>query len=139
MRGAVIQHLPDGSPYAALEPSERVLAPSAERTATYNSPVQTNKGYRGVMVVVRVTALSGAPSLSARIIGVCPSSTNAWLFSAATPITAVGSKVYILYPGATGAQGDERLSGILPRSWYVQVAHANADPITYSVDVLELL
>lgn len=116
-------------------PQEATLAASAERTATLNTPNQTNRGHRGVVVIVRVSALTGAPSLSTRIIAPSPSGTHAWMFSAATAITAVGSKVYILYPGIT-AGGDERVNTVLPRTWYVQVSHANADPITYSVDAL---
>ncbi len=137
MRSAVIQHLDDGTPHQALAHRERNLMPSAARTETTNSATQTNKGYRGLLVNVKVTAVSAAAAITFRIVCQFPNGSQGWLWTAAAAINAVGNKTYLIYPGVA-IGGDERASCVLGRTWFVQIQHANADSITYSVDVVEI-
>lgn len=116
----------------------KTLLSSAARVATTDSAAQTNRGYRGVQVVLNVSAITTA-TLTLRILGTI-SPSNFYLTPAPTGVTATGAYVYELYPGAVSADvagaGSpsvvQRIGGVLPPTWYVSVGFSGTTA-TYSV------
>jgi len=109
---------------------------SAARTATAVSADLTNTGARGVMLTLDVTAIAASPSIVLEIEYKDPASgLYECLFSAAAAVVATGTHTYVLYPGDIVAAEDVVEVGKLPlpATWRVQVVHADADSITYSV------
>ena len=69
---------------------------------------------------------------------------SGWTYLAkpsSAPITAVGQYAYAIYPGiAAAGAGLTQVAGYpLTRIWKVTMAHADADPITYSVGAAMIL
>lgn len=113
---------------------EGTLLASAARTATTNSPDQSNYGARGVRVRINVTAVSATPSITVAIQEKDSISGNYISILTSAAIVSTGQKTtLVLYPGATGV-ANAVLGEPLPRTWRVAVTHADADSITYSVD-----
>lgn len=115
---------------------------SAARTATTNSSDLTNPGARGVILTLDVTAIVDTPSITLNISYRSPLGGNyEKLFSAAAAVTATGVHTYVLYPGDVVAADDVVEVGKLPlpRTWRVEMTHADADSITYSVSGSYLL
>lgn len=115
---------------------EATLLASAARTATTASADQTNYNARGVIVTIDVTAISASPSITMDIEfreNIAGRYESFLLTSAA--ITTTGVHSYIVYPGVGAASGDVvQVAGFpLGRTWRVNVTHADADSITYSV------
>lgn len=124
---------------------ELTLLASAARTATTVTPDQTLQdetiNVRGILVIVDVTAIAATPAITLSLQGKDPvSGTYINLLTAAAALTAVGTAVYLLYPGAGAAgAGVAQVAGFpLPSTWRVSVAHGDADSITYSVGALLL-
>jgi len=121
--------------------TEVTVLPSAIRTATGNSADQTNYNAKGVIVFIRITAVSGtfATGEGLRVIirGKDPvSGVSVWL--AATGVfTSVGTRTCICYPGATNVagMGAVYINDIpLPRTWHVRYEITGTNPsFTFSV------
>lgn len=115
---------------------EGVALASAARTASTASPDITNHNARGIMVMLDVTAASGTGGLQVRVQAKDPVSGNyLGINSAPTAITAVGMRVYVLYPGAnTTNTGIAQVSGqLVPRTFRIFVSHGDGSSYTYSV------
>jgi len=108
-----------------------VLA-SAARTASTSSADQTNYNARGVMVNVRVTAITDTPSVTAKIEGKDTASTSYFTILESAAIAATGLTTLTVYPGITAA-ANVSASHIVPRLWRITVTNADSDPITYSL------
>lgn len=125
--------------------AEATLLASAARTATTNSPDQTNYNGRGVVVTLDVTATpNNAETLTVAIQSKGPVSGKYVTISAftalvasalgATPTTA--TFVFSLYPGVaeTAAVGNHEAQAlVLPRTWRVLVTHSAGGSWTYTV------
>lgn len=112
---------------------EGTLLASAARTATTRSATQTNHNARGAFVFLNVTAASGTGGLQLRWLVADPvSGTLPYMNAAPTAITTVTTAVYIVYPGGAGV-GAQAVNMPLPRSWAIEVQHADASSYTYSV------
>lgn len=112
--------------------TEGAVLASAARIATENSEWFTNHNYRGVDVVIDVTAITDSPSVVFTIQGQDVTSGQAYTILASAAITATGTTVLRVYPGLTAA-ANTVANFALPRYWRVRAAHGDADPITYSV------
>jgi len=115
---------------------------SAARTASIWGPIQTNYNHRGVLVMLDVTAIVDTPSITLSIL--TPDlAVDSWrnLLLASAAVTAVGTYIYIVYPGVAAASAQvTQVAGFpLPRSWRVYLSHADADSITYSVEAALIL
>jgi hypothetical protein len=110
---------------------------SAARTATTSSADLTNYNGDGVLVILRVSAITTAPSLVLTIEGKDPASGVYYALNAnPTAVAATGTFVYELGEGASGAAAGgitQRTAGQLPRVFRVTVTHGNANSVTYSV------
>jgi hypothetical protein len=115
-----------------LIPQEVTVLASAARTATVNSDDLANAGYRGVVVVIDVTAISLTPSVVFTIKGKSQLGDDYWTILASAAVTATGQTVLRVYPGLTAA-ANLTASDVLPRQWRVEAVHGDADSITYSV------
>lgn len=112
---------------------EGTLLTSAARTAQTDSAVQTNYGWRGIILFLSITAASGSGGLQVRIIGVNPAdATNHFLNSAPTAKTATGQAAYAFYPGTTTG-GDQGTPYPLPRTWFARVQVGDSSSYTYSL------
>ena len=123
------------------EPVE--LLPLLARTVAPTVVTEENRWYNGVLLNIEVTAIAATPTITPTIrhrdpvIGV-----QSDLWTAAAGITATGSYMFMLVPGASGTpSGDlvELLGIAIPRNWDLIVAHADTDSITYHVSVQYLL
>jgi hypothetical protein len=120
--------------------AEGTALASATRTATTTSAAITNHNCRGIIAFLNVTAASGTGGLGLVFLMVDPVSGNTAKISTTSgtgSITATGQYLYMLGPGAsTGATAtDYKLAanGQLPRTFKVQVTHADGSNYTYSV------
>ena len=108
------------------------LLASAARTATVNSANITNYNHRGVHIIINVTAITATPSVVPTIQGYDPLSTTYYTLLTGVAITATGYTILKIYPGI-GAVANAAANDILPNTWRISMAHADADSITYSV------
>lgn len=114
-----------------------VLA-SAARTATNQSADQTNYNWRGLHLIINVTAIVDTPSVVFTIQGKDPISANYYTILASAAIVGTGTTVLKVYPGITAA-ANLSVSDILPRVWRVDATHADADSATYSIAAVLIL
>jgi len=115
--------------------AEEILA-SAARTATTNSPIQTNYNHKGVLVTIDVTAIVDTPSVVPKIQFIDSVIDSAeWTIITGAAIEATGKRGYIIYPGLSGAPASMDGYDDIPmaRSWRISMEHADADSITYQV------
>lgn len=114
--------------------TQGTILPNAARTATTNSPVQTNYNARGVLVTLNVTAASGTGGLSLRIQVQDPVSGTFFNYNATpTAVTATGMYSYLVYPGVSGGFTTQLSPVVLPRTWQISVSHGDGTSYTYSV------
>ena len=133
--------------------TEATLLASAARTATTNSPDQTNHNGRGVAVTINVT-VEGPATLAIKLQGKDSISGNYFdIADFGTIYTAAGeaptrTKTVVLYPGvltadhvgiAAGVDGTTAKSGVLPRTWRAVVTHADATTTTYSLAAVTII
>lgn len=135
----------------AFTQSRTVLA-SAARTASVDSADFLNQFQeiarphlqrdfdgiaRGLHLIIDVTAINLTPSITVKIQGKDPLSGKYYDLITSAAITAVGTTVLKVYPGITAA-ANLAVSDVLPPTWRVSIAHANANSITYSVGAVLL-
>lgn len=108
-----------------------VLSSSA-RTATNQSATQTNYNSRGLHLVINVTSITSTPSITVDIQGQDSVSSEWYNILTSVAITATGRTIMKVYPGI-GQIANQAAADILPRTWRVNVTHANANSITYSI------
>lgn len=118
----------------------RILA-SAARTAGVSTSVQPNRGYQGVFVIVNVTVLGAATTLTPHIIAIDGTSSVTRELITITGIAATGTYGYMVFPGAPAASSQvTAVSGFpLTPAWYFQMDQSTALSCTYSVDALYLV
>lgn len=112
--------------------NEGAVLASAARTATVASEIFTNSDYRGIDLVINVSAAAGTPSVVFTIQGFDSLSASYYTILASAAITGTGATVLRVYPGCIAA-ANTVANYALPRFWRVNAVHANADSITYSV------
>lgn len=112
--------------------ANQVPAALAVRAATNSTPDQVNNGWRGVVVVVNVTAAPGGDTITVAVQGKDPASSLYYTLLTGAVETTTGLKVYKVYPGITAA-ANAAVSDIIPQIWRVTVTHSAATNFTYSI------
>lgn len=109
---------------------------SAERTDTNNSELVENRYGKGAIILIDVTAKEDTPSIVAKVQG----EINGVFYDILTTsaITDVSQTILHVHPSIT-AEANLKAAAALPRNWRVIVEHADADPITYSINATTLL
>lgn len=121
--------------------AEIELLASAERTANVRSANMVNYNWRGLALLIRVTAGSGfsvTPGIQTD--GVNATNIDWWVADAA--IIATGFYLYLIYPEAveiTSSNIKEVAKTAIPRTWKLFMNHQNATPVTYRVSAYMLL
>ena len=108
------------------------LAASVARTATANFDGPLNDNFRGIDLIIDVTAISATPSVVFTIQNRDPVSGVYYTVLASAAITATGTTVLRAFPGATAA-ANTVANFALGRTWRVNATHGDADSITYTL------
>lgn len=96
--------------------------------AGVNGIDQTNGGFRGVKLVIDVTAITGTtPSLIVTLQGKDAASGKYYNMFVSASLTAVGTTVLTLYPGLTAA-ANVTANDVLPKVWRVITTVAGTTP-----------
>jgi hypothetical protein len=117
---------------------EATVFASAARTASSDSADQTNYYWRGVVLVIDVTAITASPSVVFTVQGKSTLGSDYYTILVSAAITATGQTVLRIYPGLTAA-ANLVASDVLPYKWRVSAAHGDADSITFSVSANYIL
>jgi hypothetical protein len=111
---------------------ERTVFASAARTAT-PTPVPLTVSYaRGLALVIDVTAIVTAPSVTVAIEAFDATSGKWVALLTSAAITAVGTTVLRIYPGLAVA-ANLSANDVLWEQIRVTPTHANGNSITYSI------
>lgn len=109
-----------------------ILLASGSRTTTQTSADQTNFNARGIKVILDVTVVAAAPSVTVSIQAKDPASGKYYtLLTGAAVVTAV-TNVYTIYPALVAA-ANVVANDVLPRTFRVIVTANNANAAIYSV------
>lgn len=124
--------------------SAQSLINASAVTSTQTSADQTNYNWRGVLVIVNVTTLTGtSPTLTPTIRGKGPAASVYFnLLLASSAINATGTFVYLVYPGAgVASAGVTQVASFpLPRTWdLVMTAGGTITNATYTAEASLIL
>ena len=109
------------------------VAASAARTATWNSgDIDIPDDCQGCRVVIDITAQGAAPATTFTIQAKDPSSGKYYTLLASAALTAVGTTVLKVYPGAV-AVANLVANDVISNVIRILASHANGDSHTYSV------
>lgn len=111
---------------------EATLLASAARTATAASADITNYNARGGHLVLNVTAIGSTSSIVPTVQGKDALSAAYYPILPGPTIAATGTYPLRVYPAITSTT-NLYANDVLPRTWRVNVVHANVDTITYSI------
>lgn len=121
-----------------------VLSSASRITDTASSDVYNlaeNLNTRGAYLVLDVTAIASSPRITLSVqVKDSLSGKYQSVMTATTGVTAVGTKTYLVYPGAGTAAADiTQVAGFpLPPVWRVYMDHDDGDAITYTVGAMLL-
>lgn len=110
---------------------------SVARTATPTAVTINNLCASGLHLVINVTAKTSSPSIVVSILGIDPVSGATYTILAGAAITATGTTVLKVFPGALG-DPDLVANDFIPKGLQIAVVHANANSMTYSVGAMFL-
>lgn len=111
-----------------------VVLGSAARTASEVSAIFINRRYTGAHFSINVGAIVATPSIVVTIQGYDETSATYYTILASAAITTVSTTILRVHPGLTAAANSIANDG-MPRKWRVSVVNADADEITFSIDV----
>lgn len=128
------------------------LLASAARTATTNTPDQTNYNGVGAMLTINVTVEAAAETLALKLQGKDSISSNYFdicdfgtVYTAATDAPTI-TRSFLAYPGGTasdyiGITGNGTLAKLVlvPRTWRAVVTHSAVGSWTYSLSAVTML
>lgn len=117
------------------------LFASAARTADPTAVGVINHHWRGLLIVVDVTALAATPSVQPTIYVKDNNGDYNEIIYQGTAFTATGEHSYLVYPGAVAADFDGTdCAGIpVPQDIQIGMVHGDADSITYSANLYWIL
>lgn len=122
--------------------TDTTLLAQAVRTTEANSGDQINSAWKGLILFVRVYAITNTPSITP-VLQIRDSISGAYftVWTATAAIAAAGSYVYIFDLGGVGFGGNytEAVNLRLARVWRLIVQHADTDAIEYSVSATLLV
>lgn len=99
----------------------------------YVSGKQKTTDYRGIQVIIEVSAVTSTPSVVPKIQGMNENTGNWYPILTGAAITATGTVVLRVHPDIEAVSNLAASSG-LPNIWRVIMTHGDTDSITYSVD-----
>jgi hypothetical protein len=102
-----------------------IISLAAAAPATTDSADLTNEVWRGLHVVVDVTALGASATLTVTIQGKDPASGKYYTLLASAAIASTGTTVLKVYPGLTAAS-NLTANDILPMNWRIRAVGAVA-------------
>lgn len=108
---------------------------SGAYTASQNSPDLDNETAQNLHLVINVTAIVTAPSVTFAIQGKDPLTGVYYPILTSAAVTAVGTTVLRVGPGLTVA-ANLSAADFIPNAWRVAATHANGNSITYSVSAV---
>ena len=116
-----------------VQAEQTTLYASAVRAATItSSDIVKSSNYRGIHVIINVTAVPGADTITPKIQGRTATGTYYDLL-VGSAIVATGTNVIKINPGAA-VIANAVASDTIPDVWRVVVTHSAATNFTYSVD-----
>jgi len=107
---------------------------SLARTATATSDDLTNSGFRGIHVIIDMTAVTATGSVTPTIQGKDPVSGEYYTILVGTAISTESTNVLRVYPGLT-ASANSIANDIIPSKFRVVMTHGNGVSMTYSVGI----
>jgi hypothetical protein len=117
---------------SSVPPYAAVLALAAiSRTTTTATPVITNPGFKGLVVFLNITSVSGAAGVKIRVLTGTVAPNTCYLDSASR--TTVSYINVAFYPGATASTSIIYVPAVLGAVFQIQIQHDTSDPITYTV------
>ena len=120
--------LVSGLAYAGMD----TIKTSGARTSTYTSNDQYRTTYRGVHVILNVTAVPGVETLTMKLQGLDNVSGSYYDLLVGNASATTGMTVLKIMPGAAAA-ANSIAADSLPDVWRVIVTHSAAGSFTYSV------
>lgn len=111
---------------------------SAARTAAPTLVDMVNYNARGLIICINCTAIVATPSVVFVVEGKDSIPGDYWTMLSSVPIVATGKTVLMLGPTLTEA-ANLKANCLIPRTYRVRPVHGDADSITYSVSVDEVL
>jgi|SRR5687767_7372946 len=118
-------------PIRQISEAHTVLISTA-RIATHNSADMITSGHKGGHIVIDMTAVPGVETVTFTVQGKDPLSGKYYTILASTAISATGTTVLKVFPGATAA-ANAAANDILPETWRVACTHSASGSFTYSV------
>lgn len=112
---------------------------SAARTSTVITQDFTNHNARGILIYLNITAAPASPSTGGLRVQVFAKSKNGQVYAlntAPTTVNSVIARIYGWYSGAGTSSFNfaQMNGGVMPRTFYIQVEHLDAQSYTYSLD-----
>jgi len=114
--------------------AEKVIFPSAARTATPTPVVVNTNRVKGVQVVIDVTAIAATPSVVFTLEVVDSLSGKFVPILTSAAIVGTGTTILTIGPGVT-AVANVSSGQVIPENLRVNAVHGDADSITYSVSM----
>ena len=111
---------------------ERVILPSAARTATIASPDFANPNAKGGHFIIDISAIISTPQIQVLVQGKDSISGEYYNVLISPVYTVVGTNIIKVYPGLDNVP-NICVNDILPRTFRLLVVHPNTDSITYSI------
>jgi hypothetical protein len=102
-----------------------------------NLDLSGNKAAVGVQIAIRVTAVTGAPSMVVKVQGVSQNGVR-WDMIASAAITGVGTTVISLFPGATPT-ANVMANDHLPFSWSIVRTISGTGTVTGDIAAILLV
>ena len=119
---------------------EIVLLASAARTATLQSADIVNYNGSGLILFLDVSAIDATPTITLSLqIKDSISGNYFTIWTAAAGVSTAVSRAYLFAPGGAAGSYTEAVNLRLARTWRLNVAHTDADSITYSVSAVVLV
>jgi hypothetical protein len=137
MKGSIVNvpYISNGTTFDVQQGNTQgTLLASQARTATAQSPTQTNYNARGILIHLNVTVASGTGGLQLRVYSIDPVSGGVKpINNLPTAVTATGVYTYVIYPGISADANTQVSASILPRTFNVTVSAGDSTSYTYSV------
>lgn len=114
-----------------------MIALAAEAPGTTYSDEMQNGCWRGLHVIVDITALGASATLTVTIEGRDPEANKAYTLLASAALASTGTTILKVYPGLTAAS-NLVASDILPTNWRIKAVGATeAVTATISAQLME--
>lgn len=115
-----------------IENKQLVVFPSVSRTASPNADQQANRFYRGVDIIIDITAVPGGDTVTFNVEGLDPASGKWYSILSSTALVGIGTTVLRIYPSLTAA-ANATANSVLPCAWRVRPSHSGSGAFVYSV------